>query len=139
MSTNETTYETLYGALTDIAGRSFHESADVFRNDDGSWAVRDAPSMADDSVMWTYENGLEAGTGAYDYSRLHESYESYDSAGHIRYNLSQAVSALENEGKSVHFTYVVVDGYPSTPEDIEDDENGIYDAVVGWALIAYVI
>lgn len=136
MSFNETTHATLDAALTDIAGRSFYESADVFRNDDGSWAVRDAPSMADDSVMWTYENGLEAGTGAMDYSRLHESYESYETAGHIRYNLQAAVSELE-AGKAVHFTYVVVDGYPSTAEDIADDEAGIYDATVGWALIAY--
>lgn len=133
----EKTYATLTEALDDIAQRSFYESADVIPNDDGTYTVRDSHSFVDDSVMWTYENGLEAGTGAMDYSRLHESYESYSDASHIRYNLRYAVEALEDERKAVHFTYVIVDGYPSTPEDIADDEAGIYDATVGWALIAY--
>lgn len=58
----EAIYATLTEALTDIAGRSFYESADVIPNDDGTFTVRDSFDYADD-VTWTYADGIDAGTG----------------------------------------------------------------------------
>jgi len=132
----ETTYATLTEALADIAGRSFYESADVIPNDDGTFTVRESHDYADE-VTWTYADGIDAGTGALDYSRVHESCEFYETAEHIRYNLGGAVSAIEDERRAVHFEYQAVNTFPTTAEDIADDENGLYDSVVGWALIAY--
>lgn len=125
-----TTYRTLTEALADIAGRSFYESATVTPNDDGSYTVEDDAGFIDEMVMWTYDSGMELPTGALDYSRAHEPYESYDAAAHIEYNLPVAVDTLK-EGKPVHFTYVVVDAYPESEDEIHEDRN------VGWALIAF--
>lgn len=132
----ETTYATLTKALNDIAQRSFHECADVIPNGNGTYTVRDSFSPGEEIVQWTYDGGLEIVADALDHSRLHEPYEGYDSAAHIFSNLGGAVEALK-AGNAVCFEYVIVDGYPSTPEDIADDEAGLYDATVGWALIAY--
>ena len=64
--------------------------------------------------------------------------ETYTDAGHIRYNLADAVAALE-AGTAVGFTYIVAE---AECEDMADDEReaGMYecggDHAAGWALIA---
>lgn len=134
----EIQYATLDLALGDIAARSFYEAADVIPNYDGTYTVRDSFDYdGADEITWTYHDGIDAGSAALDYSRVMESYESFDRAEHIRVNLKGAVSALETEGRAVHFEYQTVNGVPTTPEDIADDEAGLYDAVIGWALLAY--
>lgn len=130
------TYATLAEALADIAGRSFYESATVTPNDDGSYTVKDDAGYIDEIVMWTYEDGMELPYGALDYSRVHQPAEFYETAAHVEYNLPGAVDTLK-EGKAIHFTYVVVEAYPETPEDAADYEAGIYDGTIGWALIAF--
>ena len=122
-----TEYATLTAALADIAGRSFYESATVTPNEDGSYTVEDDVAYIDETVMWTYDGGMELPYGALDYSRVHEPAEYYDAAAHVEYNLPGAVDTLR-EGKAVHFSYVIVDAYPET-----DDE----DHTVGWALVAF--
>lgn len=137
----ENTYATLDEALTDIANRSFYEAADVIPNDDGTFTVRDSFDYnSGDEVTWTYAHGLDAGSAAMDYSRLHESYETYDDAAHIRYNLPGAVSELESGARDIHFEYAI-----AMNEDIEYDSDGnaidedgeLTDDIAGWTLIAY--
>lgn len=136
--TDNATVYTIDEALENIAARSFYEAADVIPNDDGTYSIVDAPGMIDDVVMWSYSEGMDLPTGAYDYSRVHEPSEYYETAVHIRYNLSYAAERL-SEGKAVHFQYVIVESYPETPEDIADAEVGQYDGTVGWALVAFGI
>lgn len=125
-----TLYPSLDEALTDIAGRSFYESARVTKTADG-YTVEDWHTGVEEYLSWSYDNGLSVPAGALDYSRTHETYEHYEAAGHVRYNLPNAVEAIE-EGTSVGFTYVVAEA------DCEDDdpENCDGDHVAGWALIA---
>ncbi len=84
--------------------------------------------------MWTYENGVELDhySNIIDYSRLHESYESYTEARHIRYILNDAVIEMIESERSVGFTYVVADTY------CEDDnrEECYEDHTAGWLLVA---
>ena len=123
-------YATLGDALADIARRSFYESATVTPNEDGSYTVEDDVSYLDDTVTWTYNGGMELPYGALDYSRVHEPAEYYDAAAHVEYNLPGAVDTLR-EGKAVHFSYVVVDAYPETDDEHDEDHT------VGWALVAF--
>lgn len=120
-----TTYETLDGALQDIASRSFHESATVIPRRNGAFEVADdhGTTFADETLYWDKVDGTEWPSNATDHSRLHESYEFYDNAGHIEYNLSSAVDDLR-EGESVTFAYVIVDDYSGDGEP------------VGWALVS---
>lgn len=136
--TDNTIVSTLDEALENIARRSFYEAADVIPNDDGTYTIVDAPGMIDDGAAWTYAEGMELPTGAYDYSQVHEPSEFYDDARHIRYNVGGAVDRLA-EGKAVHFQYVIATADPETPEDIADDLAGQYDGTVGWALVAFGI
>ena len=134
-------YETLDEALTDIARRSFYESATVTPNDDGTFTVEDdfATSWAEDGIEWTPDTGAAWPTRAVDHSRVHDAAESYDDARHIEYNLSVAVDTLR-EGTPVTFAYDVVS---DTSLDRDDDGNPIdadgelTDDLVGWALLAF--
>lgn len=123
-------YSTLDEALNDIAARSFYESARVTKLDNG-YEVEGWHTGVDESAMWTYQDGIELTCDPLDYSRVHESYESYETAGHIRYNLEAAVEAIE-EGTPVGFTYVVADAY--CEDDNREDCNE--DHFVGWLLVA---
>ena len=132
-------YNTLDEALTDIAGRSFYEDSVVTPEIDGTYSVEDHVTGFGDTVMWTYEGGMQGLGEALDHSRVHESYELYDNSGHIRYNLSVAVEELM-EGNPVGFTYVIVDNAEPECEgdDVYCEESGecICDQNVGWALVA---
>ena len=139
MLNSTTLYATLDEALADIAGRSFYENARVQREGD-AWRVDDWSTGVDETLPWSYERGIElpGGVDVLDHSRTHEAYETYTDAGHIRYNLADAVAALE-AGTAVGFTYIVAE---AECEDMADDEReaGMYecggDHAAGWALIA---
>lgn len=132
-------YNTLDEALTDIAGRSFYDDAVVTPEIDGTYSVEPHVTGFGDTVMWTHETGMQGVDEALDNSMVHESYESYDNSGHIRYNLSVAVEELM-EGNPVGFTYVIVDHAEPECEDPEGfcAELGECDCdqTVGWALVA---
>lgn len=140
----ENTYATLDEALTDIAKRSFYEAADVIPNEDGTYTVRNSFDYnAGDEVTWTYAHGLDAGSAAMDYSRLHDAAEFYETAAHIRFNLSGAVSELESGARDIHFEYAIVQD-DDVDHDHDEDGNAIdpdtgelADDIAGWALIAY--
>lgn len=131
-------HATLSDALQEVADRSFYEDVTITPLPDGTFESEDdhGTAYAGDTVMWDYMGGMELPNGVIDNSRLHETYESYTGAGHVEYNLPRAVETLR-EGTPVTFAYAQVDGYATTPEDIEDDENGLYDGCVGWALLAF--
>ena len=122
-------YDSLGSALDNIANQSFYESARVTKIGD-SYDVEDWNTGVDEIVRWTYEEGADV-VGAIDYSRVHESYESYefyDNAAHITYDLPAAIEALE-DGVSVGFTYSIA------MEDCgHDDCQETH--TVGWLLIA---
>ena len=122
-------YATLDEALTDIAQRSFYEDATVRRTDDG-YEVDDDHGRGDESYPWTYDGGAEYPAEVVDHSRLHESYEFYDEARHVRYNLSAAVAMIE-EGTPITFKYVTLDAPCEDSEPCDDDH------LAGWALIAF--
>lgn len=126
------TYLNLDGALTEIARASFYEEKTIVptrgENGEPAYTVNDDISGHDETVYWTYADGMELdGRRVIDYSRVHEPGEYYDTAAHIRYNLADAITALE-EGTPVNFQYVVCDDI-----NAEEDE----DPTVGWALIAH--
>ena len=124
-----TTYATIDEALTDIATRSFYESARVYK-DAGGYTVEDWPTDIEEYRAWSYRDGIDLPAGTIDHSRTHEAYEFYDNAGHIRYNLPNAVEAIE-DGQAVGFTYVIAEA------DCEDDVDECDDDhLAGWALIA---
>lgn len=132
-------YATLDEALTDIAGRSFYESARVTKTDAG-YTVEDWCTGVEETVLWSYETGAQVGD-VLDYSRTHEAYESYGEARHIRYNLPVAVETID-EGTPVGFTYVVAEAECEDASPDADRESGIYDCgedhAAGWLLIATV-
>lgn len=119
-------YNTLNEALEDITNRSFYEGA-VVSPENGAYVVEDDINPGESSVAWSRGTGMDLAENVLDNSRVHASFEYYSTAGHIRYNLADAVEALEN-GETVAFHYVFVDDVAG---DFEDDPN------VGWALLAY--
>ena len=131
-----THYDTLDAALADIAKRSFYEDATVTPGEGGYTVVDDyGTSFPDDVLLWDDVSGVDWPSNADDHSRLHESYESYATAEHIRYNLSAAVEALE-EGQAVTFAYAIVD-------TVACDEHEHFgececDRTAGWALLAAI-
>ena len=135
-----THYSTLDAALEDIAKRSFYDDATV-TPENGGYTVADdyGASFRGDVLFWDGVTGVDWPAHADDHSRLHESYESYETAKHIRYNLGAAVEALEG-GQAVTFAYAIVDS-------LECDEDTCpqgaqfeceCDRAVGWALLAAI-
>lgn len=130
-----THYNTLDAALEDIAKRSFYEDATVTPGEGGYIVADDyATSFPGDVLLWDDVSGVDWPARADDHSHLHEDYEYYETAGHIRYNLSAAVEALEG-GQAVTFAYTIADADTcehSHPSDCECD------LAVGWALLAAI-
>lgn len=125
---------TLEEALTVVATSSFYEDK-LVTPVEGGYSISESTGWHDETVYWGPSTDWPK--EALDHSRLHESYESYATAEHIRYNLETAVEALE-EGRAVAFQYVVVNAYECSecaPDaDLDDCEH---DQLVGWALLAY--
>lgn len=119
-------YNTLNEALEDIANRSFYEGA-VIIPENGAYHVENDSNPGEDSVTWSEGTGMDLPENVLDNSRVHENFEYYSTATHLRFNLEGAVEALEN-GETVAFHYVFVDDVAG---DFEDDPT------VGWALLAY--
>ena len=128
------TYPTLDGALSDIAERSFYDDATV-RRTAGGYAVTADCSAAEECLRWSYAGGIELPDDTADNTRAYEPYECITTAAQMRYALSSAVELIE-AGHAVSFQYVILEADPVTAEDIADDEAGLYDGVVGWAIIA---
>lgn len=132
-------YATLDEALTDIAGRSFYESATVTPVE-GGFTVEDSSDIGEE-MIYDHGSGVEWPEDILDHSREHDPAEYYDMAAHVRYNLNDAVGALE-AGRAVTFGYVVIDTV------CEDGSEGDHEAQVclecdghgytttGWALVA---
>ena len=127
-------YSTLDAALGDIAKRSFYDDATVTPGEGGYTVADDyGTSFPGDVLLWDDVSGVDWPARADDHSRLHESYESYATAEHIRYNLSTAVEALEG-GQAVTFAYAIVDAV-ACDEHFVDCEC---DRTAGWALLAAI-
>lgn len=135
-----TFYPTLDGALQDIAERSFDEDATVTPVE-GGYEVTDDFSMAyaGDTIMWSYDGGMELPGGILDNSRLHEPDEFYNDVRHIRYHMASAVEALE-VGHAVTFAYAIVDDlncFDGSGDALTECEDCQCDHTVGWVLLAY--
>lgn len=129
-------YSTLDAALGDIAKRSFYDDATVTPGEGGYTVADDyGTSFPGDVLLWDDVSGVDWPARADDHSRLHESYESYATAEHIRYNLSTAVEALEG-GQAVTFAYAIVDAVAC--DEHEHFVDCECDRTAGWALLAAI-
>ena len=139
-------YASLDAALDDIAARSFYESATIQRMAPNIYRVTDHHTGIESNCMWTYDHGpeLEGDTGhVIEFTRTHETCESYDSATHVRFNLADAVEAIESY-RTVGFTYVIADAYCDDECETHDTASGervcdcecSYDHTAGWLLVA---
>lgn len=135
-----TFHETLDSALSDIAERSFDEDATVTPVEGGYEVTEDFnTAYAGDSIMWSYDAGMSLPANVADHSRLHETYEFYDAAEHVSYNLPHAVEALE-AGHVITFAYAIVEDlncFDGSGDALTECENCECDRIEGWALIAY--
>ena len=132
---------TLAEALQAIADRSFHEDATITPLGDGRYAVEDDfnTAYAGDSIMWSYDGGMELPANVADHSRLHETYEFYDNARHVSHNLPHAVELLE-AGHAVTFAYAIVEDlncFDGSGDSLTGCEDCDCDRTVGWALLAF--
>lgn len=131
-----THYNTLDAALQDIAKRSFYEDATVIFGDGGYTVADDyATSFPGDVLLWDDVSGVDWPARADDHSRLHDPAEYYESAEHIRCNLSAAVEALEG-GQAVTFAYAIVDAVAC--DEHEHFGECECDRPAGWALLAAI-
>lgn len=141
-----TFHETLDSALDDIASRSFYDDATVTPVE-GGYTVDDeyGTAYAGDTIMWTYDDGMELPNRITENSCLHDPAEFYDGAAHIRWNMTGSVEALEL-GHAVTFAYAIVDAWCDREGDeaeldhencecLECDSGGT--ANVGWVLLAF--
>lgn len=132
---------TLTEALQAIADRSFYEDATITPLGNGRYAVDGdfGTAYAGDSIMWIYDAGMSLPSNVTDHSRLHEPYESYDNAEHVRYNLPHAVELLE-AGHAVTFAYAIVEDsncFDGSGDSLTDCEDCDCDRTAGWALLAF--
>lgn len=137
--------KTLDEALADIARRSFYEDArvvpivNVDTGEPVGYLVEDTTTHATDDWEWTYEDGVRDRDSVSETSRLHDAYETYKYEEHVRYNMPDAVDALER-GIAVDFAYAVV----RDANAVYDDESGEYvdedgeptDEYAGWIAVA---
>ena len=135
-----TFHETLDGALSDIAGRSFYDDATVTPVEGGYEVTEDfSTAYAGDSIPWTYDGGMELPADISDNSRLHDPAEYYDGAHHIRYNLPAAIEALES-GHAVTFAYAIVEDlncFDGSGDALTECEDCQCRRTIGWVLLAY--
>ena len=132
---------TLTEALQAIAVRSFYEDATITPVGNGMFTVDDDfdATYAGDSIMWSYDGGMELPANVADHSRLHETYESYDAAEHVSYNLPHAVELLK-AGHAVTFAYAIVEDsncFDGSSDVLTECEDCQCDRTVGWVLLAY--
>ena len=102
-------------------------------------------AYAGDFLGWTYAGGLDLEWGnaghAREWSRVFEPFEYWDNAGHVRYNLPEAVEALER-GRTVTFAYAVVTNgdlvwWEEQQTYVDDDGYKYDDNITGWCVLAY--
>lgn len=135
-----TFHETLDGALQDIAERSFDDDATVTPVEGGYEVTEDfSMAYAGDTIMWSYDGGMELPGGILDNSRLHEPDEFYNDVRHIRYHMASAVEAIE-AGHMVAFAYAIVDDlncFDGSGDALTECEDCQCDRTIGWVLLAY--
>lgn len=131
-----TNYSTLDEALAEVATRSLYDDATVTPKDDG-YEVEDdhATAFPGDVLLWGDVSGVDWPARADDHSRMHEPCESYATAEHIRYNLGDAVEALE-AGQVVTFAYAIIDAVAC--DEHEHLGECECDRTAGWALLAAI-
>ena len=132
---------TLTEALQAIADRSFYEGATVTPLGNGRYTVGDdfSTSYAGDNIEWSYDGGMELPANVADHSRLHETYEFYDAASHVAFNLPHAVELLE-AGHAVTFAYAIVEDsncFDGSCDTLTECEDCQCDRTVGWTLLAF--
>lgn len=138
---------TLTEALQAIADRSFYEDATVMPLGNGCYTVEDDfnTAYAGDSIMWSYDGGMELPANVADHLGLHESYEFYDAADHVAFNLPHAVELLE-AGHAVTFAYAIVEAFCERTDDAADIDHNRCECLecdsggtefVGWTLLAF--
>ena len=132
---------TLTEALQAIADRSFYEDATITPLGNGRYTVEDDfnTAYAGDSIMWSYDGGMELPANVADHSRLHEASEFYDAASHVSYNLPHAVELLE-AGHAVTFAYAIVEDlncFDGSGDVLTECEECQCDLTVGWTLLAF--
>lgn len=141
-----TLYLTLDEALQDVASRSFYEDCKVTpllragSDRIEGYIVEDDTSHATDDWQWTYDDGIRGRDSVSEMSRLHDSYETYTHAEHIRYNMGESVEALEN-GIPVTFAYAIVDDADVTTDDLgngTDKDGHPAESVAGWIMVAII-
>ena len=140
-------YLTLDEALQDVARRSFYEDCKVTPlvmadnpADVRGYVVEDDTSHATDEWSWSYDEGIRDRDSVSETSRLHEAFESYSHAEHIRYNMTESVEALEN-GTPVTFAYAIVNDDDVTTDDQGNgtDRDGFpADSVAGWIMVGII-
>ena len=134
-------------ALLVVAGRSFDEDVTISPLRDGTYGVSDdfGTAYSGDYLGWTYAGGLDLECGnaghAREWTRVFEPFEYWDNEGHVRYNLPEAVEALER-GRTVTFAYAVVtDGdlvwWEEQQTYVDDDGCRYDDNIMGWCVLAY--
>lgn len=126
---NTLTVATLDEALDIVAKASFYEDKCI-EPVTGGYEVSDTTTHATDEWYWSYDGGVKDRDSVSETSRLHESYESYSTSGHIRYNMNESVAVLEAGTHAVEFAYAIVND-----EDIIN-EGEVSDPIVGWMLVA---
>ena len=132
MNNNEF-FPTLDGALTEVAGLDAYTAVTIERADGGYLLKPDYPGGPDD-LPWDYRTGIDVPDGVTECTRAFEPCEFWDSAAHVRYNLSESVAAIE-AGRAISFQWLPLYSESETAEDIADDADGLYDGHVGWAMI----
>ena len=134
-------------ALQVVAERSFDEDVTVTPNGNGTYTVSDdyGTAYAGDYIGWTYAGGLDLAWGnaehAREWTRVFEPCEFWDNAGHVRYNLPEAVEALQ-AGHTVTFAYAIVEDMDCKWDEgkgahVDADGDTHDDNVTGWAVLAY--
>lgn len=138
-------YATLDEALEDVARRSFYEDCIVTPLRDGTFRVEDDYGTIDtDQWELSHDDGFSWCSSAPmpEHSRLMEPCESFATAGHIRYHMSE-VEDIESLGLPVAFAYVIVNDADFPWELSEDErfEQGFTDddRTIGWALASRTI
>lgn len=131
MSTEKLTLEE---ALQAIAEASFYENKRITPLGAGRYAVEETHTEGWEEWYWNYADGLD-GPRVSEHSRLHETYEHYSEAQHIRYNLPETVAKLEAGTHLAEFAYTIVyeldcDGSCGLETECDCDQ------VAGWIIIA---
>ena len=132
------THDTLDAALRHILSDTYgHNNVERETDDNGEPTGRyvtsvDATGTMSDTVMWTYDGGLES-PGGDDHTRLMDPYETICEPDHLRWHFPQVEEFERGEHSALTFAFVLVDSYPG-----DDDDLDMFDPTVGYIYELYV-